>query len=225
MSLDLGVLFEDEQLLVLDKPSGLAIHGGARSGEDDVVQRLRRAGLEGAAPVHRLDRGTSGALIVAKSSAVARELSRLFETGQVEKSYLALVRGALGPEPVLVDHAIPRDEGAARVPAQTWLRGLETVEIASSTLRERRYSLVEARPLSGRFHQVRRHLKHLAHPIVGDANYGKSEHDRFVRASFGLARLALHAVGLVIPGRLEVRAPLPLDLSAPLQRMGFALAR
>ena len=93
--------------------------------------------------------------------------------------------------------------------------------------RRQAYSWVEARPHGGRFHQVRRHLRHLGHPIIGDVNYGRGEHNRFCRERFGLARLALHAARLEIQHpdgqRLDLRAPLPEDLAGPLARLGFAL--
>ncbi len=116
---------------------------------------------------------------------------------------------------------IPKDEGQARVPAQSTLRMLGSVRVASSTLREQRYALIEAVPHTGRFHQVRRHAKHLGHPVIGDTTYGRSEHNRFVAESFGLARLALHARGLTIEPWLRVTSPLPDELAAPLRALGF----
>ncbi len=216
----LSVLYEDERVIAVDKPSGLAVHGLARTTGDDLVSRLRGERLD-LAPVHRLDRATSGVLLLAKGPAAARELGQAFQGGLVQKIYVAAVRGEVEPAEVLVDHPIPRDDGAERVAAQTWVRGLATVTIAASPLRERRYSLALARPLTGRFHQVRRHLKHLSHPILCDANYGKSEHDRFVRQGFGLSRLALHARRLVLEGWLDVTAPMPDDLAEPLTRLGL----
>jgi tRNA pseudouridine65 synthase len=99
--------------------------------------------------------------------------------------------------------------------------------MAHSPLREARYSWIEARPETGRFHQVRRHAKHLGHPIVGDANYGRSEHNALLRERFGIARLALHARAITLPALgvratwLSVRAPLPIDLAEALVAMGF----
>lgn len=217
----LVVVYEDERFVVIDKPSGLSVHRGASSDDDDVVSRLAAAEATQLRPVHRLDRGTSGALVLARGPEAAREMGRAFSEGIVEKTYVAIVRGALPTTEVLVDHPIPRDEGAPRVPAQTRLRGLRTVVVDDSPLRERRYSLIEARPITGRFHQVRRHAKHLGHPVLGDANYGRGEHNRFVREHFGLGRLALHAARLVVPGLLDVTVPIPLDLAAPMRRMGL----
>ncbi|NUP11254.1 MAG: pseudouridylate synthase [Polyangiaceae bacterium] len=217
----LTVLYEDAKFVVVDKPSGLAVHRGASADEDDIVTRLVRAKIVDLRPVHRLDRGTSGALVLARGPDAARELGRAFEEGAIEKTYVALVRGAVGTEEVLVDYAIPRDEGGARVAARTFVRGIATAELMDSPLRERRYSLVEARPVTGRFHQVRRHVKHLGHPVIGDANYGRSEHNRLLREKLGLSRLALHASRIRAKGLFDVGSPLPADMANPLSMLGL----
>jgi tRNA pseudouridine65 synthase len=166
---------------VLSKPSGLVVHRGHSGDRDSVVDRLRKAGLERFHPVHRLDRGTSGCLLVVDRAELARFFGEAFAQGLVKKTYYALVRG-VPPDDIFVDHAIPKDEGGERVPAQTRFCRLQTLgPIIDSPLREQRYSWVEAQPETGRYHQVRRHLAHLHHPIIGDANYGKGEHNRFCR--------------------------------------------
>jgi tRNA pseudouridine65 synthase len=124
---------------------------------------------------------------------------------------------ALAPDAITIDHPIPRREDGPRVEAVTEVR-----RIAAAG----RWSLVEARPRSGRLHQVRRHLKHISHPVLGDANYGKGAINRQLRQEVGLARLALHAAGLrfidpVHGTAVEVEAPLPADLAAPLARLGL----
>jgi tRNA pseudouridine65 synthase len=136
------------------------------------------------------------------------------------------VRG-LAPDALRVDHPVPADEAGARVPAQTHLERLADVRI-DSPLREARYSLVRARPETGRFHQVRRHLAHIGHPVIGDANYGRGEHNRLLAERVGLRRLALHArsTRLDHPASgvpMSFVAPLPDDLTAPLLRLGLEL--
>lgn len=222
---EVPVLFDDDDLLVVAKPGGVAVHRGMCREGPFLVDLLRAQLGTSPHPVHRLDRGTSGALLVAKHGASARALSGLFAHGDVEKSYVALVRGR-PPASAFVDHALPNDEGGERVPAQTAVNRLASVRCDESPLRERSYSLVEAQPKTGRFHQVRRHLKHLGHPLIGDANYGRSEHNRWCRDRFGLSRLALHASRLRLPHPstgefIEVHAPLPRDLLEPLAAMGF----
>ena len=140
----------------------------------------------------------------------------------MSKEYLALVRG-VPPDEVVVDHPIPRDEGGARIDAVTEVETLAVGALAGSTLRETRYALVAARPRTGRFHQVRRHLKHLGHPLVGDTTYGRSEHNRAVREGCGLDRLALHALRVSLDG-VTVTAPLPGDLGHACAVLGISLA-
>lgn len=224
----------DAHLGVLAKPSGLAVHRGASADAEVLTDWLRRELGPWVAPVHRLDRGTSGALLVARSSEVARALGAQLEARTVHKRYLALVRGALAPGidgEHRVDHPLPPHEGATeRVPAVTVVRALASCTLDDSPLRERRYSWVEAIPETGRFHQVRRHAKHLGHPVIGDANYGRSEHNRLLAERVGLRRLALHAASMVFVhpatgATLQVEAPLPADLAEPLGALGDAAWR
>ena len=210
------VLYADEDVAVVLKPSGLLVHRGGMAREDDVAMvRARHVLGRQVYTVHRLDRATSGALLLALSSEMAALLSRAFEAGTIEKTYIALVRGVL-PEQIVVDHPVPKDEGGERVPAVTALRRLWEGPHCS---------LVEARPMTGRFHQIRRHLKHLHHPIVGDTNYGDGATNRRFRADFGLTRLALHASRLVFShprsgARIDVPAAIPEDLAEPLRKLG-----
>ncbi len=200
------VLFRDDSVVVIDKPSGLAVHRGWAPERDVALTRVARALGIWLFPVHRLDRGTSGALLFALSSQTARALGQSWPT--VDKRYLALVRG-VPPDSGLIDH--PLQDSAA----QTSYTRLEVFG---------RYSLVEAQPLTGRLHQVRRHLKHISCPLIGDVNYGKGEHNRLFRARFGLHRLFLHASTLVFPhpvtGKsIRVEAPLPAELAVVLDRL------
>jgi tRNA pseudouridine65 synthase len=167
-------------------------------------------------PVHRLDRATSGVLLFAFSSEIASRLCESFAAHAVEKTYLALVRG-IPPCAGLIDHPLPpgEDRHAARVSAQTEFLRREVFG---------RYSLIEAHPRTGRLHQVRRHLKHIACPLIGDVNYGKGEHNRFFRDHYGLHRLFLHATRLGLPhpvtgGRLEIACPLPRDLASVIEQL------
>jgi tRNA pseudouridine65 synthase len=163
-------------------------------------------------PVHRLDRSTSGALVLALDPGTARSLQEQFEAGEVRKRYLALVRG-IPPEAGIVDHPIPRSPDGPRVPAVTEFRRLGTFE---------RYALLEVVPRTGRLHQIRRHLKHISHPLIGDVRYGKGEHNRLFRERFGLHRLALHALELrLVNPPLSFLAPVPEDLAGPLRAMGI----
>lgn len=217
------VLFRDDRLLAIDKPSGLLVHRGWGGDRVTALDLARRIAGRRVHPVHRLDRGTSGVLVFALDPEAARRLGEAFSAGapEVVKVYLALVRGR-APEEAVVDHPIPRDAGGPRVPAATAVRRLAVAELGP----RRVYSLVEARPATGRLHQVRRHLKHLSLPVIGDVEYGKGEHNRFFRTEYGLARLALHALSLELPHpatgeRLRLAAPVPDDLAGPLGSLGL----
>jgi tRNA pseudouridine65 synthase len=203
-------------LVVVDKPAGLAVHRGWAPERDVAMTRVRDAIGAQVYPVHRLDRGTSGVLVFALSSALASTFSELFASGAVEKAYLALVRG-VPPEQGTIDHPLQpgEDRDEPRVEARTAYVRREVFG---------RYSLVEARPETGRLHQIRRHLKHISCPIIGDVNYGKGEHNRFFREHFDLHRMFLHALRIRFPHpatgvSVEVEAPLPPELDTTLERL------
>lgn len=212
-----SLLYLDAHVLVMNKPSGLAVHPGwvPRTEPTAMVWAREEAGCH-VYPVHRLDRATSGVLLFALSSEVAREAGKAFMGGNVHKRYVALVRGT-APDEIEIDHPVPKTEGGERVAAVTWCRSLRRSP-------NDRCSLVEARPRTGRLHQIRRHLKHLSHPLVGDVRYGKGDINRHYRATWDLHRLALHALELELPhpmesGTLQLRAPIPEDLAEPLRRL------
>jgi tRNA pseudouridine65 synthase len=212
----LPLLYSDGRLIAVAKPSGLPVHRGAARERVVALTLARDRVGRHVYPVHRLDRATSGVLLFALDPEAARRLQEQWEAGAVRKRYLALVRG-ITPEQGVIDHPIPKDEDGPRVPAVTEYRRLATFE---------RYSLVEARPLTGRRHQIRRHLKHISHPLIGDVRYGKGEHNRLFRERFGLSRLALHALEIAFAhpedGRpLCIVAPVPEDLAGPLRAMGL----
>ena len=218
-----SVLKESETFWLLDKPSGWLVHPqrgvDAPALTDWVMENLGQAQ---AFPVHRLDRGTSGLMLWAKNSETARSWQALWQAGKVRKGYIALVRGRFSGEQFL-DHPVPADEKAERKPAQSYLSVLESVDASPRAL-----SLLEVEPYSGRYHQIRRHVKHLGHPLIGDSNYGRTELNRALRASVGLARLALHAAWLQLPAAQVNDEPttyfshLPASLHEPLVRLGFS---
>lgn len=190
------ILFRDHRCVVVNKPSGLATHRGWDDSEDALLQRVRDEVNMYVYPIHRLDRGASGCTLFATD----RESARFFSEAWVDadKRYLAITRGH--PQDQILDHAI--DGKDART--QIWCR--ETFG---------RYALVEARPFTGRLHQVRRHLKHLSCPLIGDVRYGKGEHNRIFRTQHDLHRLALHCISLRVAD-LNVACPLAEDLAKAL---------
>jgi tRNA pseudouridine65 synthase len=213
---DLPFLYQDGCLLAVGKPAGLAVHRGMAQDRTFALQLVRDRIGRHVHAVHRLDRATSGVLLFALDPDTAGRMQERFAGGQVEKRYLALVRG-VPPESGVIDHPIPRDVDGPRVPAATEFRRLAVFE---------RYALLEARPRTGRRHQIRRHLKHISHPLIGDVRYGKGEHNRLFRERFGLHRLALHAWELAFEHpetgeAVRILAPLPEDLAGPLRAMGM----
>jgi tRNA pseudouridine65 synthase len=218
VSPELPVLHRDGFLLAVNKPSGLAVHRGAAQDRLVALQLVRNLAGRHVHAVHRLDRATSGALLFALDAGTTRRMQEKFAASEVEKRYLALVRG-IPPEEGTIDHPVPRAAGESRIPAVTDFRRLAIFA---------GYALVEARPRTGRFHQIRRHFKHLSHPLIGDVRYGKGEHNRLFRERFGLHRLALHALELGFEhpetgDAVRIVAPLPEDLAAPLRAMGMDL--
>ena len=228
LPVDLTVLHQDDDLIVVDKPAGLLVHPSALDAHerDTALARLRRqlgaAAPRGLAPAHRLDKGTSGLLVFACHADAARALGATFEAGQVHKRYLALVRG-WPPERARIDHPLARDperasQGQVHLPAQTDLRRLGRVEWPYAS--DRRFSgsrqaLIEAQPLQGRRHQIRRHLKHLGHPLLGDATHGKGPLNRTHAAWLGIERLWLHALALELPHPRDGRPMHWLALPGP----------
>lgn len=201
------VLHRDERCAVVAKPAGVVSHRGWANDDDALLQRARDTLGTWVYLIHRLDRGASGAVLFALDAEAARFFSEELAAGRADKRYLAITRGH-PPEHLVLDYPIPSAPGEPRVPAVTELWCKETFG---------RYALVEARPRTGRLHQIRRHLKHLSCPLIGDVRYGKGEHNRLFRTEHGLSRLALHATQLTIAHpdgtTLHVEAPLPDDLT------------
>ncbi|HRF06692.1 pseudouridine synthase [Accumulibacter sp.] len=237
----LPIIYQDQHLVAIHKPAGLLVHRSPidRRERRFALQMLRDQLGQRVYSVHRLDKGTSGVLLFALSSAVGRALSMGFEERQVGKSYLAVVRGH-PPLAGEIDHPLRRhfdSEGAratADAPTQdacTRYRRLATIELPHRVDRypSSRYALVELEPLSGRRHQLRRHLKHIAHPIIGDATYGKGRHNRLFQTLFACDRLLLACTELrlvhpVSGAALTLRAPLANDFHRLLARLEWSSA-
>ncbi|HSN20854.1 MAG TPA: RluA family pseudouridine synthase [Usitatibacter sp.] len=215
----LPILYEDEALLAIDKPSGIAVHGGSGIAHG-VIESLRSMRPEARflELVHRLDRETSGVLLVAKKRSALIALHEMMRTRAMDKRYLVGVRGRFRNERQHVRLALasrPAAEGGKRVSVSESGQAAETVFRRVS--RGAEFSLLEAELLTGRTHQIRVHLAHLGHPVLGDDRYGDFELNRRLRKE-GLKRMFLHAASLeldhpVSGERLALRSPLPPDLA------------
>ncbi|HEY9755428.1 MAG TPA: pseudouridine synthase [Oculatellaceae cyanobacterium] len=216
MDTSISILYRDSRMIVVDKPSGMLVHRGWGKDQitaaDIIRDEITHCKIYG---VHRLDRGTSGTLMFALDSEMARYIQQELQEGKIEKRYVALARGPM-LEPCTLDHPILMKETGRRVDAITEFEPL---------MQAGRWSLVEARPLTGRLHQIRRHLKHLNHPIVGDVRWGKGEINRMFREEHGLHRMALHCYFLKFKqpdgSSVSIESSLPQDLVAPLKSLGM----
>jgi tRNA pseudouridine65 synthase len=209
-------LHRDDRLVVVDKPAGTIVHRGWANDDDDLMRAVRDAVGRHVFPVHRLDRGASGVVVMALDSPTAALLGAAFAERRVEKRYWALTRGH-PPEEGVIDHPLEKESGGPKQPAVTAFRRLGV---------SGRYALVEAIPLTGRLHQIRRHLKHLSCPLIGDVRYGKGEHNRLFRERYDLHRLALHAAFIAFEhphegGRVEVSTEVTGTLRSCLEELGL----
>ncbi|MCX4247438.1 pseudouridine synthase [Paraliomyxa miuraensis] len=224
----LRLLHLDPWLVAIAKPAGLAVHRSDQVHDHaPALQRLRNQLGRWVYPVHRLDRGTSGVLLFALDSETAGAVGARLGHGEVTKRYLAVVRG-WAPEHTELDYDLREHPGAPVQAARTTVRRLATVALPIPVGRypEARYSLVDLRPHTGRLHQLRKHMAHLRHPIVGDVRHGEGRHNRLFREHLGIHRLLLHASTLSLPHpvtgeQLELRAPLEPELQRLFRSLGW----
>jgi tRNA pseudouridine65 synthase len=223
----LPILYQDDCLVAVNKPAGLLVHRSSIDRRETVfaMQVLRDQLGKRVYPLHRLDKATSGVLVFALDPGTARRMTEVFTAGLVWKSYLAVVRGYTEEEG-RIDHPLEvrcdkmADQRADRdKPAQeavTDYRRLAIVELPHAVGRyaTARYSLLRADPRTGRMHQLRRHLKHIFHPVIGDTTYGDGKQNEFFRRTLGCRRLLLHAREIAFPhprSGQTVRLTAPLD--------------
>jgi len=224
-TLTLDILYQDRLICLVSKPPRLLVHRSRdRRDPVTVVDLLKERYPSPPSPVHRLDRPASGLLLCAFTPDAARSLGNAFTAGEVKKTYWAVVRG-WPAETGSFSCPLKKPEGPARE-ARTDYRILQKIELPlpNSAYATSRYSLVEVRPLTGRYHQIRRHFAAAGYPLLGDSSHGDLRHNRMIRDYAGTGRLYLHAAALSFPhpetGKImTVCAPLPdLDLWT---RLGF----
>ena len=225
----LSILYQDEECVAIDKPSGLLVHRSRIASEatENAMTLLRDQLNQWVYPIHRLDRPTSGILLFALSKESAQRFNQSFSQQKIKKTYLSIVRGFY-PSSLFIDEPLkerldPLSDALAnpyKKPqnAQTQTRCLAHVELPIYLNRypTSRYSLVCAQPLTGRRHQIRRHLAHQSHPIIGDTSHGRTEHNHFFQKHFQCHRLLLAATQLQFTHpftqqEIEINAPLSTD--------------
>ena len=195
----LPILYQSPDLVAINKPHGLLVHRSpiAADASEFAVQLLRDQLGQRVYPVHRLDRKTSGVLLFALTEAMNAAMQQQFMEGQVHKTYLAIVRGYT-PNEQTIDYPLRRDEGrnaGAMQDAVTHLKTLQRTEIplAHGKHQTSRYSLVELAPETGRMHQLRKHMAHILHPIIGDRPHGCNKQNKLFLDHFAMNTMLLHA--------------------------------
>lgn len=236
---ELEILFQDEHMVAINKPSGLLVHRSEIDKRETLfaLQVTRDQIGQRVYPVHRLDRPTSGVLLFALNSDVARLLSEQFLAGTIEKNYLAVVRGYL-KNPQVIDYPLKeildkfadkdaaKDKPAQDAVSEVWPIDTTEQDFPSGRYDKSRYSLIKLQPKTGRKHQLRRHMAHLRHPIIGDTNHGDGKQNAAAREYLNLDRLALHAYQLklshpITQAPLNIKAKLGEDLTALANQLGF----
>jgi 23S rRNA pseudouridine955/2504/2580 synthase len=222
-------LFEDDEVLILNKPAGLAVQGGTKTSRH--IDRLLDAwgeGLERPRLTHRLDRDTSGVLVLGKSPAAAAKLSGAFARRKAKKTYWAIVEGVPKPGEGIIDLPLAKvgindRELATPVEAKDPRAETAVTEFATISRASPRAAWMELRPLTGRTHQLRAHMLALGHPILGDPKY----HNAASLEVSGPLKLQLHARRLTIPhpagGMIDIEAPFGPEMVAGFTRFGFEL--
>lgn len=230
----LEILYQDEHIIAINKPTGLLVHRSPIDRHETrfAIQILRDQIGQYVYPAHRLDKPTSGVLLFGLSAAVAGELGQIFSTQQIKKTYIAVVRGHC-PTDGRIDHALTevtdqrilKSQAAEAQSALTDFRllGQHVLDVEIETYPQSRYSLIELHPHTGRRHQLRRHLKHISHPIIGDAKYGRGRHNRYFAEQLECPRLLLHAAqqAFLHPLRgseITINAPIDPNFSRLLKR-------
>lgn len=238
MQEQLDIIYRDEYLVAINKPSGLLVHRSAIDRHETrfAMQILRDQIGQHVFPVHRLDKPTSGVLVFALSADVARLMGDIFSAHLCQKTYLAIVRG-IAPQHQLLDYPLTEEQdkytdkkarNAEPKAAITEFFRLADIALPYTVDKypESRYSLVKCIPQTGRKHQIRRHLKHISHPIIGDAKHGKGNHNRFFQQQFSAHRLLLAATELAFThpisrASLKITAPLDHTMTQLLQQFGW----
>ena len=239
---ELEILYKDEYLVAINKPTGLLVHKSMIDRHEIYfAMKILRDQLDGqwVYPIHRLDKPTSGVLLFTLDSYTAKLMSEQFASHSIQKTYIAIGRGYVEKSGT-IDHALREkldkisDKDASKYKeaqeAITDFKCLGQVELSASVGKYDtvRYSLVELKPKTGRKHQLRRHMKHINHHLLGDTKYGRGEHNKFVREKYNMNRLLLHAKSLEVmhpytKETLLLEAPLDSVFERMLKEFNFSI--
>ena len=204
--MNLEIIYEDAYLLCVSKPNNVLVHHAHHSrnvaDEDSLLQLIENELGIKAYPIHRLDRKTSGIIMLAKETKYVSKFQELFTNNEIQKTYFGVVRG-YSPDSKTIDSPVKGRDANVHKEALTHLRTLEkiTLDIPVKPYDSSRYSLVELAPKTGRMHQLRVHSNKISHPLIGDSKYGDKNHDVMFDENFGWTNMFLHA------GKLEFTHP------------------
>lgn len=224
----LEILFRDEHLIAINKPHGLLVHRSpiARDAEEFALQLLKNQIGQWVNPVHRLDRKTSGILLFALDKETEKAMQQAFAGNKVQKKYLAIVRGHT-PNQQDIDYPLRKENGTLQE-AFTAYKTLQHAEldIALGAHATSRYSLVEAKPTTGRMHQLRKHFSHIFHPIIGDRTHGCNKQNRMFKENWEMDTMLLHASELsflhpINGSEIHIKAPLQSEFLRVMQLMNW----
>jgi tRNA pseudouridine65 synthase len=224
------VLFEDEYLVAVNKPHGVFVHRSVLewNATEFLVQIVRDMIGQRVYPVHRLDRKTGGVIVLSKTKAIQSIMNGMFRDRLINKTYIAIVRG-FTEDSGTIDYALLNDKGKVQE-ARTTYRTLQRSEIPVSSGQHAtsRYSLVELMPVTGRMHQLRKHMSHIFHPIIGDRPHGCNKQNRFFLNHFHMSTMMLHAFDIefehpVSKEAIKIKAGFQSEFSRMIVALGFEL--
>ncbi len=196
--MELQIIYQDSELIAINKPHGLLVHRSKYADDGTVfaMQELRNQIKQYVYPCHRIDRKTSGVLLFSLTESMNSILQQMFSNNEIKKTYKAIVRGYT-PDEGIIDYALVNEKGKEQE-AITGYKTLKRTELAVpfGAFKTSRYSLVEVYPQSGRMHQIRKHLAHIMHPIIGDRPHGCNKQNKLFKEKWNMTSMMLHAAQL-----------------------------
>jgi tRNA pseudouridine65 synthase len=228
----LEIVYQDDYIIAINKPHGLLVHRSsiARDAKEFAIQQLKSQIGKHVSPVHRLDRKTSGVLLFALDKETEIAMHQKFMNGDIGKEYLAIVRG-YSPDDMEIDYPLLKENGVLQE-AFTAFKTLKRAELNVPLGKHptSRYSLIKAKPTTGRMHQLRKHFAHIFHPIIGDRKHGCNKQNRFFKEQWNMTTMLLHASKLqfnhpISKEDVQISAPVQEEFQRMMKLMGWDLER